>query len=84
VTLAWDTGAFASVLRKGLIDSAHPTRTADTFKTKRFVLGGKNFGPQEFQIWDLSLPEFDGFVGNDFFATHVVCVDFPAPRLRVQ
>jgi hypothetical protein len=26
----------------------------------------------------------DGFVGGDFFASHVVCIDFPGSRLLVR
>jgi len=29
----------------------------------------------------LSLPGFDGFIGHDFFAKHVVCIDFPEIEL---
>jgi hypothetical protein len=41
------------------------------------ILGGNDFGPWRFEVWDISLPGFDGFIGHDFFAKHVVCIDFP-------
>jgi hypothetical protein len=84
VILSWDTGAFTSVLRRSLVEVAQPKHTESTLVTTKFVIGGDDFGPQQFEVWELSLPHFDGFVGNDFFATHVVCIDFPGKQLRVS
>jgi hypothetical protein len=52
--------------------------------TKRLVLGGTDFGPWQFKWMDMSLPPFfDGSIGHDFFATHVVCIDFPEKRIVI-
>ncbi len=52
--------------------------------SKRISFGGTEFGPFRFEIADLSLPTgFDGFVGYNFFAKHVVCFDFPQRRLLI-
>jgi len=83
VTLWWDTGAPASILRKTSIQAARPQSSADTVTMKRFTLGGTDFGPWQFEIWDASLPGFDGFIGYNFFAKHLVCVDFPGNRVVV-
>jgi hypothetical protein len=83
LTLWWDTGAPVSVLRKSLTKAARPESSGDTLTTKRFALGSGDFGPWKFEIWDLSLPGFDGFIGHDFFAKHVVCIDFPGNRIVV-
>jgi hypothetical protein len=84
VILGWDTGAFTSVLRQSFVESAQGKQSGAALTTRRFILGGRDFGPQHFQIWNLALPHFDGFVGNDFFATHITCLDFPARRIRVS
>jgi len=47
------------------------------------MLGGENYGPWLFAIWNASLPGFDGFVGDDLFRKHKVCFDFPDRRIIV-
>ena len=84
VILWWDTGSPATVLRKGFSQAGQHPLSGDSVATKRLVLGGTDFGPWQFQLWDMSLPGFDGFIGHDFFAEHVVCVDFPGKRLVID
>jgi hypothetical protein len=79
-TLWWDTGSPATVLSKASTQAARVPVSRDGVNTKRFALGGTDFGPQKFQVWDISLPGFDGFIGHDFFMKHVVCIDFPGNR----
>ena len=44
-----------------------------------------DIGAMDFHVIDYAqLPGTDGFVGNDFFANHVVCMDFPGTRLLVR
>lgn len=81
VTLWWDTGAPTSVLRKEII---RDSQSDDTVTSAQLRLGERNFGPWQFQLWgEMNLPGFDGFIGSDFFAKHVVCVDFPRNRVVV-
>jgi hypothetical protein len=55
------------------------------YSSRRFELGGTDFGPLELRLFDFGEPaEADGFVGANFFATHVVCVDFPNSRFLVR
>lgn len=82
--LWWDTGAPVSVLRKTFGQQADIKASGDSLITRRLVIGEVDFGPWEFQRWDLDLPKFDGFVGVEFFAKYVVCVDFPGKRLIVE
>jgi hypothetical protein len=77
VTLWWDTGAQASMLSRSV---SHAT---DRVVSKRFVLGGRNFGPYSFGLIDASLPGFDGMVGDDFFMRYQVCIDYAGNRLVV-
>ena len=82
VTLWWDTGAPVSILRKEIMS---PTHGGETLASAQFRLGERNFGPWQFQRWgEMNLPGFDGFIGSDFFAKHVVCVDFPRSRVVVK
>jgi len=53
--------------------------------SKQFSLGGVDFGPWRFDVWDMSLPAgFDGFIGYNFFARHIVCIDFPGRRIVIR
>lgn len=84
VTLWWDTGTPGMILSRRFVQTARPHRPENALTTKQLLLGGTNFGPLQFQIWDLSLPPgFDGFVGYDFFAKHVVCLDFPRRQIVI-
>lgn len=83
VTLWWDTGAPASVLSSKFANQARAQSGASALQSNRLILGGKDFGPWRFEVWDISLPGFDGFIGHDFFAKHVVCIDFPRNRVAI-
>jgi hypothetical protein len=37
-----------------------------------------------FRIVDIDIPGLDGLIGHDYFMTHVVCLDIPAGKLRLQ
>ena len=82
--LWWDTGAPVSVLRKTFEQRADSKPSGDSLTTRRLVIGDVDFGPWDFERWDVDLPKFDGFIGFEFFARHVVCVDFPGNRLIVE
>ena len=44
-----------------------------------------DLGAMNFHVVDYTqLPGTDGFIGDDFFATHVVCVDFPGKQFVVR
>jgi hypothetical protein len=84
LTIWWDTGAPTSMLSKRFVDANVSPRPADVM-SKRLSLGGTDFGPLKFAVEDLSLPPgFDGFIGYNFFAHHIVCMDFPGKRLLIQ
>jgi hypothetical protein len=85
LTVWWDTGAPTSILSKRFAEAARSHQSGDTVTSKRLTLGGTDFGPLQFELDDLSLPPgFDGFIGYNFFAHHVVCMDFPGNRLVIQ
>jgi hypothetical protein len=85
LTVWWDTGAPTSMLSKRFTEAARLQQTGDTVTSKRLTLGGIDFGPLQFAVEDLSLPPgFDGFIGYNFFAHHVVCMDFPGNRLLIR
>jgi hypothetical protein len=85
LTVWWDTGAPVSMLSKRFVEAAHSRQSGNTITSKRLTLGGTDFGPLRFAVEDLSLPPgFDGFIGYNFFADHVVCMDFPGNRLLIR
>ena len=85
LTVWWDTGAPTSILSKRFTEAEGSRQSGDTVTSKRLTLGGTDFGPLEFAVEDLSLPPgFDGMIGYNFFAHHVVCMDFPGNRLLIR
>jgi Aspartyl protease len=80
----WDTGSPTSVISKQFVDIARPNQAGDRLTTRRLVLGGKDFGPWPFDVWDITLPPwFSGFLGYNFFARHIVCIDFPGKQIVI-
>jgi Aspartyl protease len=85
LTLWWDTGAPTSMVSRRIPEAAGSRQSGDAVTSKRLSLGGTDFGPLQFAVEDLSLPPgFDGLIGYNFFAHHVVCMDFPGNRLLIQ
>lgn len=87
LVLVWDTGAPATSVLKRRTDSDNlGYEDGDTLSVKRFSMNGHELGPETLYVWDWgeNTPPFDGFIGFDFFADHVVCVDFPKNRIFVR
>ena len=86
IVVVWDTGApFNAVFKKRTDASELEFAKGDVLALKNFILGGHQFGPMELEVLDWGdMPPFDGFIGYDFFAKHVVCIDFPENRIFVQ
>jgi hypothetical protein len=85
MTLIWDTGIPTSVIRKTWAQEAGAAVTGESVTTRHFILGGVDFGPLKLNIFDYSEPAgTDAFVGYNFFAKHVVCIDFPGNRFLIQ
>ncbi len=87
LVLVWDTGTPASGVLKRRTDLAGlDYEDEETLLVEQFDINGHNFGPMELEVWDWreNSPPFDGFIGYDFFADNVVCVDFPDHRIFVQ
>jgi hypothetical protein len=85
LTFVWDTGARTSILQGNLLSTRAAELTDLVFTSDSFRLGGEDFGPLGLRSFDFAEPAgVDGFVGANFFANHVVCVDFPNARLRVR
>jgi gag-polyprotein putative aspartyl protease len=89
--LGWDTGAQYSSLPVGVITAYQLPVTPAVgekppfYNTKRFVIGGSDFGPLEFVVLPLELPsDFEGMLGYNVFANHVVCVSYGRGELRIR
>lgn len=81
----WDTGSPTSILSRRFVQAVHRHPSEDALLSKRLVFGGTDFGPLQLEVADLALPPgFDGFIGYNFFAKHVVCLDFPGNRLLIR
>jgi hypothetical protein len=81
----WDTGTPTSLLSRKFIQARGLPSSGDTLTSKHLWLGGADFGPWRFDVWDVAFPPgFDGSIGYTFFAKHVVCMDFPNQRLLIQ
>lgn len=87
IVVVWDTGSPANVVSKKRTDMNDLRfETEDRQSFEQFRINGHDFGPQNFEVWDFGEygPPFDGFIGYDFFADHVVCIDFPNKLIFVQ
>jgi hypothetical protein len=85
LTFVWDTGAPISIIRKALIQEPHTKAANQVIRTERFLLNGTDFGPLDLRPLEFSQPPgSDGFVGTNFFAEHVVCIDFPGKRFLIR
>jgi hypothetical protein len=85
VVLWWDTGTPLSILTARFAQQARPRIAEGSMISERLGLGGSEFGPWPFEVVDFALPPgFEGFIGYDFFAQHVVCMDFPGRRALVR
>jgi hypothetical protein len=81
----WDTGSPISAISKRFVEGARPNQSEERLKTRRFIFGGRNFGPWTLTVADITLPPwFSGFIGYNFFASHVVCMNFPGKQIVIR
>jgi hypothetical protein len=85
LTAIWDTGSDESVLRKAGSQKISNSELTETVTTKRLSFGGTDFGPLKLHIADYAQPAgTDMFIGYNFFARHIVCIDFPGHRFLIR
>jgi hypothetical protein len=85
LTAIWDTGSDESVLRKAGSQKIGSSGLTDTVTTKRLSFGATDFGPLKLHIADYAQPAgTDMFIGYNFFAQHIVCIDFPRHRFLIR
>jgi len=83
--LGWDTGAPAMLISRSTSNAAHLATDLDSTEFKKFVVGGRDFGPQRIEIWNIPLPtEIAGLIGHPFFQDHVVCFNYPGLTLHIR
>jgi len=83
--MIWDTGATSSVVKKEFADRQRLPLADVFYNTKRFTLGGRDFGPLQLAAVDFHAPpNVDGFIGYNFFMTHVVCIDPLERSVRIR
>jgi len=83
--MLWDTGASYSFVKASVAATHHLPIRGETYLTRHFVLGARDFGPLELVSLDIKEPaSVDGYIGNNFFQSHVVCVDALGPRTTVR
>ena len=83
--LVWDTGAPVNAIREGVVKERGIATEDHAVRSDQFVLGATEFGPIQFRSVDFEQPPgVDGFIGYDFFAKHVVCIDFSGKRFLIQ
>jgi hypothetical protein len=85
LTAVWDTGAPVSILRKAGGQDIGGSVLTDAVTAKHFRLGGADFGPLRLVVANYAEPAgTDMFVGYNFFANHIVCIDFPGHRFLIR
>jgi len=81
----WDTGAPMMIVRKSLVSAHGVVPDGPLFQSTKFKLGRKDFGPMQLHMFDFGEPaEVDGYIGYDFFAKNVVCIDLRGQRFLVR
>jgi aspartyl protease len=81
----WDTGAQHSFIKKSFADERLLPIETPFYTAPTFELGRADFGPLRFVVIDFAAPTgVDGFVGFNFFADHVVCIDPFARVVKVR
>lgn len=86
VQFGWDTGSPAILMSTMAAATAHLDTKAKKVRSKTFALGGKDYGPQQVEIWNnIPLPpEIPGLIGYPFFRRHVVCYDYANGLLHIR
>jgi len=89
ISLLWDTGAASSVLTEAVAENLRLTTMlrgqTKFYQSKTLTAVGRDFGPIEFVVLPLKLPEdFQGLLGENFFEHHVVCLDYQLREIRVR
>jgi hypothetical protein len=80
-----DTGAPTIVMSRSAATAAHLATDLDSTVFRKFVIGSKNFGHQQIDIWDMPTPTgMAGLIGHPFFLQHVLCFDYPRHTLHIQ
>jgi hypothetical protein len=89
--LVWDTGSTYSALPAGVVTAYQLPVTPAVgtkppfYNTKRLLLGESDVGPLELAVLPMELPsDFEGMLGYNFFAKHVVCLNYGRSELRVR
>jgi hypothetical protein len=83
--LVWDTGAAHGVIRKKSAADLHATVSNQIVSLAHVNFGDTDLGAMDFRVVDyVQLAGTDGFIGGDFFANHIVCIDFPGTRLLIR
>ena len=83
--MLWDTGASYSFVKASVAAERHLPIQGGTYLTRHFALGARDFGPLELVSLDLKEPaNVDGYIGYNFFESHVVCVDALGPQTTVR
>lgn len=85
--LAIDTGTTVTAIRKmDQLKVDKSKRGLPVTMTKKFVIGGKNFGSRELYLLDITteLKAIDGILGMDFLKSHVMYIDFPGKAVYIE
>ena len=91
VQLLFDTGATGSMLPETTAEKLQlPTISRGPgpvrfYESANLSAAGHDFGPLEFVVLPLKLPgDFQGMLGLNFFAHHVVCLDYQGKRVFIR
>lgn len=83
--MLWDTGATYSFAKKTFADTRELPLEGPFYKSQRFKLGSRDFGPLDLVVLDIRAPaNVDGYIGYNFFMGHVVCIDPLKHVIRIR
>ncbi len=90
VRALWDTGATYSFIKSEAAEAAgleleRMDARTQKYRSRSVKFGSKDLGQLDFVVLPLVQPEgIDVYIGYNFFANHVVCIDYQAGELRLQ
>jgi hypothetical protein len=83
--LLWDTGAQYSFVKRSFAEEHQLPVEHPFYSSHSFVLDGHDFGPMKFVVIDAVAPaNVDGYLGSNFFETHIVCIDARRQSIRIR
>jgi Aspartyl protease len=82
--LGWDAAAQANIISPSALKLSSGQYQPGDPRQIALAFDPMPIKPVPFRLVNIDIPGLDGLIGHDYFMTHVVCLDIPARKLRLQ